>query len=156
MPTELPQSSELPTRIAGYRVLSRLGSGGMGEVFLAEDERLQRRVAIKRPLPAAQADSQAARRLLTEARAAARLDHPHICGIYEVGESDGTPFIVMPVVDGETLASRLGSGPLAIIDALTIAAQVADALAAAHAQGVLHRDIKPANIMLGEQNHVRV
>src|SRR5882672_5162854 len=127
MPFEPPA---LPARIAGYRVISRLGAGGMGEVFLAEDERLKRNVAIKRLLPAACADPHAGRRLLTEARAVARLDHPHICGIYEVGEDAGTPFIVMPVVEGETLASRLAPGPLPIADAVSIAAQVADALAA--------------------------
>src|SRR6187402_1137038 len=103
---------EPESTIGGYRLLSRLGSGGMGEVFLAEDERLQRRVAIKRPLPGSSTDPRSTRRLLTEARAAARLDHPHICGIYEVGEADGTPFIVMPVMEGETLAARLQSGPL--------------------------------------------
>ena len=146
----------LPARIAGYRVLSRLGSGGMGEVFLAEDLRLKRHVAIKRLLPAAMADPHASRRLMAEARAAARLDHPNICGIYEVGEDDGALFIVMPVVEGETLAARLGRGPLPIADALSIAAQVADALAAAHAEGILHRDIKPANLMINTRAHVRV
>src|SRR4051812_14443318 len=104
MPSE---PAALPARIGDYRVLSRLGAGGMGDVFLAEDERLKRKVAIKRLLPESRIDPHAGRRLLTEAHAAARLDHPHICAIYEVGEDQGLPFIVMPVVDGETLASRL-------------------------------------------------
>src|SRR4051812_46258207 len=95
------EPTALPSRIAGYRVLSRLGAGGMGEVLLAEDERLARKVAIKR-LHAAPGDADGSgRRLLTEARAAARLDHPNICAIFEVGEDAGTPFIVMPVIEGE-------------------------------------------------------
>src|SRR5262245_34464090 len=146
----------IPSRIGEYPVLARLGAGGMGEVFLAEDERLTRKVAIKRLLPASASDTHACRRLLTEARAAARLDHPNICAIYEVGEDAGAPFIVMPVVDGQTLAARLMSGPLPIADAVSIAAQVADALAAAHAQGILHRDIKPPNLMIDTRGQVRV
>jgi serine/threonine protein kinase/tetratricopeptide (TPR) repeat protein len=145
----------IPSRIGEYRVLSRLGAGGMGEVLLAEDDRLQRRVAIKRLLSASGEDSNACRRLLIEARAAARLDHPNICAIYEVGEDAG-PFIVMPVIDGQTLASLLAGGALPIVQAVSIAAQVADALAAAHAQGVLHRDIKPANLMIDARGQVRV
>jgi serine/threonine protein kinase len=128
----------------------------MGEVFLAEDDRLRRRVAVKRLLPQANEDPHATRRLLNEARAAASLDHPNICGIYEVGEDAGAPFIVMPVVEGETLADRLAAGPMSISDAVAIAAQVADALAAAHANGILHRDIKPSNLMINARNHVRV
>jgi eukaryotic-like serine/threonine-protein kinase len=142
--------------IGSYRVLSKLGEGGMGEVFLAEDERLQRQVAIKRLLPSTAVDEQAARRLLTEARAAGRIDHPNICSVYEVGEDNGAPFIVMPVVEGSTLASQLQAGPLPIAAAVSIAAQAADALDAAHRQGILHRDIKPANLMIGARSHVRV
>src|SRR5688572_4174734 len=149
-------SAESAKSIGGYRVISRLGSGGMGDVFLAEDERLQRQVAIKRILPASGADDHAGRRLLTEARAAGKLDHPNICSVYEVGEDNGAPFIVMPVVEGETLASRLQAGPLPIAEAVAVAAQVADALAAAHKHGILHRDIKPANLMIGARSHVRV
>ncbi len=149
-------SSPLPAFIAGYRVVSRLGAGGMGEVLLAEDTRRDRKVAIRRLLPSSGRDARAARRLMTEARAVARLDHPNICGIYEVGEDGGTPFIVMPVIEGETLASRLRSGALPMIEAISIAAQIADALAAAHTRGILHRDIKPANVMVGAGNHVRV
>jgi eukaryotic-like serine/threonine-protein kinase len=146
-----------PTRtIGGYRVISRLGAGGMGEVFLAEDERLQRQVAIKRILPSSGADEHAGRRLLTEARAAGKLDHPNICSVYEVGDDNGAPFIVMPVVEGATLAAKLQSGPMPIAEAVSIAVQVADALAAAHGQGILHRDIKPPNLMIGARSHVRV
>ena len=149
-------SAEPTKTIGGYRVISRLGAGGMGEVFLAEDERLQRQVAIKRILPTSGADEHAGRRLLTEARAAGKLDHPNICSVYEVGEDNGAPFIVMPVVEGETLASRLQSGPLPVAEAVSIGVQVADALAAAHKQGILHRDIKPPNLMIGARSHVRV
>src|SRR5688572_31364326 len=130
-------SAEPTATIGGYRVISRLGAGGMGEVFLAEDERLQRQVAIKRILPTSGADEHAGRRLLTEARAAGKLDHPNICSVYEVGEDHGAPFIVMPVVDGETLSSRLQAGPLRIAEAVSIAVQVADALTAAHTPGTL-------------------
>ncbi len=146
----------MPDRIGSYRVITRLGAGGMGEVFLAEDARLHRNVAIKRVLPAVVADPHAARRLLTEARAAAQLDHPHICSIFEVGEDAGMPFIVMPVVEGETLEARLRAGPLAIMDAVDLAAQIADALGAAHARGILHRDIKPANLIINTRGQVRV
>jgi serine/threonine-protein kinase len=142
-------------RLGAYEVVALLGSGGMGDVFLAEDTRLHRRVAIKR-VRADATDGHADRRLLTEARAAAQLDHPHICAIYEVGEDAGSLYIVMPLLEGETLAARLTRGPLPVDEALRIASQVADALAAAHARGILHRDIKPANIMIGASGQVRV
>ena len=142
-------------QIAHYRLLSRLGAGGMGEVFLAEDTRLNRKVAIKRVRPDA-LDPQAHRRLLIEAQAAARLDHPNICGIHEVGQDDRGPYIVMPLVEGETLAARLTRGSLSIEESVSVAAQVADALAAAHMQGILHRDIKPANIMINARGQARV
>jgi eukaryotic-like serine/threonine-protein kinase len=103
-----------PARIGPYRVLSRLGAGGMGEVFLAQDDRLDRRVAIKRLLPDALRNQDGAARLLIEARAAARLEHPNICGIYEVGEDAAGPFLVMPVVEGQTLAAKLVKGPLPV------------------------------------------
>ncbi len=146
----------VPDHIGPYRILGRLGSGGMGEVFVGEDPRLHRRVAIKRLRADTARDRKGAARLLTEARAAARLDHPHICAIHEVGDADGTPFIVMPLVDGQTLAARMASGRIPIAQAVTLAAQVADALAAAHEQGVLHRDIKPANIMIDARGQARV
>jgi TolB-like protein/tRNA A-37 threonylcarbamoyl transferase component Bud32/Tfp pilus assembly protein PilF len=145
----------VPDRIGPYRVLSRLGSGGMGEVFVAEDTRLNRHVAIKR-VRHDLLDSQSHRRLLTEAQAAARLDHPNICAIYEVGDDEAGPYIVMPLVEGETLAARIARGPLTLAEAIGIAVQIADALAAAHARNILHRDIKPANIMVGARGQARV
>ena len=144
------------TRLGPYEILSPLGEGGMGEVYLAEDPRLDRRVAIK-VLPAdSMADPQARKRLVREAQAAARLDHPNICAIYEVSEDAGTSFIVMQYVEGDTLASRLHLGPLDLRQAITVATQTAEALAEAHSRGIIHRDIKPQNIMIASRGQVKV
>jgi tetratricopeptide (TPR) repeat protein len=142
--------------LSHYRILSRLGAGGMGEVYLAEDTKLDRKVAIKFLSAKAASDDGAKKRLIREARAAARLDHPNICAIHEVGESDGHSFIVMQYVDGETLAERLQRAPLPLLDALAIAEQVAHALGEAHAHRIVHRDIKPQNIMLTTRGQVKV
>jgi tetratricopeptide (TPR) repeat protein len=136
-----------------YRMLSRLGHGGMGEVFLAEDVTLNRKVALKF-LQADGADS--SKRILTEARAAAHLDHPFICKVYEVGDHDGRPFLAMEFVDGLTLSDRLLRGPVAVSLALRIAREIADALHFAHSRGIVHRDLKPGNIMLSADDHVKV
>ncbi len=121
------------TTISHYLILSPLGAGGMGEVYLAEDTQLDRKVAIKF-LPAESiADEQAKRRLIREAKAAAKLDHPNICAIHEVGEEDGRSFIVMQYVKGETLAGRIARKPLEVSEALDIGVQVADGLAEASA-----------------------
>src|SRR5215208_6446722 len=128
----------------------------MGEVHLARDERLDRRVAVK-ALPAhLTADPVARERLRREALAAASLDHPFICKVYEVGESEHTDFIVMEYVEGETLHRRLASGALAFVDGLRIGTEIADAMEAAHARRLVHRDLKPANVMLTPQGHVKV
>ncbi|MDQ3666950.1 MAG: protein kinase, partial [Acidobacteriota bacterium] len=120
--------------IAHYRIRSLLGSGGMGKVYLAEDTKLKRNVALK-VLPSVSARDEAARkRLLREARAAAALDHPNICGIHEVGDVDGIGYIAMQYIDGETLDMRLKRGPLSCDESLAIAVQIADALAEAHAR----------------------
>jgi serine/threonine protein kinase len=139
-----------------YRVLHRIGTGGMGEVYVAEDTRLQRRVAIKRIRADLPSDATLRQRLLTEARAAARLDHPNICGIHEVGEDEGGPYIVMPFIEGETLAGRLARGPLSMEAVLEIGTQLADAVSTAHTQGILHRDLKPANVMVDPRGQARV
>ena len=139
------------TRLGRYEIRSRLGAGGMGEVFLADDTQLGRRVALKFLPAGAAADEHARRRLLREARAAATLDHPHICSVYEVGEAEGLLFIAMRYVEGDTLAARLGRGSLELRETLAIAIQVVDALGEAHARGVLHRDLKPANVMLNSR-----
>jgi serine/threonine protein kinase/Tfp pilus assembly protein PilF len=142
--------------ISHYLIIGKLGSGGMGEVYLAEDQRLSRKVAIKF-LPADVAtDERARQRLLREAKTAATLDHPNICAIYEVGQDDSHSFIVLQYIEGETLAARLKSKRVDLREALAIAAQVADALSEAHARGIVHRDIKPENIMLTTRGQVKV
>ena len=144
------------TSIGPYRVISRLGAGGMGEVFLGRDTRLDRKVALKR-LTRELDDLPAMReRVLAEARAAARLSHPHIAAIYDVVEHEGQPFIVMEYVTGETLAARLARGRLAIPEVVAIGGQLASALAAAHAHGVIHRDLKPGNVQLAPDGSVKV
>ncbi|HET9951677.1 MAG TPA: protein kinase [Candidatus Eisenbacteria bacterium] len=143
-------------QLAHYRIESRLGAGGMGEVYRALDTKLGRTVAIK-VLPAATvADPTARRRLLDEARAAASLTHPHIVTIYSVDESEGSDFIVMEYVEGKSLKERLDDGPLDVPELLRVGIDVADALAAAHAIGLIHRDIKPANILLTSQAGAKV
>ena len=141
--------------ISHYRILERLGAGGMGEVFLAEDTNLDRKVAVKLLKPAT-ADAVAKKRLLREAHAAAKLDHPNICAIHEVAEWNTESFIVMQYVEGETLADRTSRKPLSVEETVDIAIQVADALSEAHSHGIIHRDIKPQNIMLTLRGQVKV
>ena len=128
----------------------------MGEVYLAEDTRLDRKVAIKFLAPKSEAEELAKKRLIREARAAARLDHPNICAIHEVAEEGSHSFIVMQYVEGETLASRIHRKPLEMNESLDIATQVADALSEAHSRGIIHRDIKPQNIMITARGQVKV
>jgi eukaryotic-like serine/threonine-protein kinase len=142
--------------ISHYTIINKLGAGGMGEVYLAEDTKLDRRVAIKFLPPESTADEQAKKRLVREAKAAAKLDHPNICSVYEVGEADGQTFIVMQYVEGENLASRIERKPFELKEALDIGAQVAESLTEAHSKGIIHRDIKPQNIMLTARGQVRV
>jgi hypothetical protein len=142
--------------VSHYRVISHLGTGGMGTVWLAEDTKLHRRVALKFLQAGTAPGEEPAERLLREARAASTLDHPHIATIYEVGEFEGQPFIAMAYYQGETLAERLGRGPLPIAETVRIVAQVADALSAAHAAGIVHRDLKPSNLMLTTSGQVKV
>jgi serine/threonine protein kinase/tetratricopeptide (TPR) repeat protein len=142
--------------IGRYTVLPKLGHGGMGEVYLAVDTSLQRKVALKILPPEAQADPSSRERLLREARAAAAIDHPYVCKIFEVGEAEGVIFIAMEFVEGETLGERLRSGPLGWQEAVRIAGEVAEALARAHEKGVVHRDLKPSNVMLAPDGHVKV
>jgi eukaryotic-like serine/threonine-protein kinase len=144
-----------PKQIGQYRIEKLLGAGGMGEVYLGEDTRLNRKVAIKFLTPSRGPNEQAQRRLLREARAAAKLDHPNVCAIYEVNDV-GLPFIVMPYIEGETLDSRMKRQRLALVEAVSIATQIADALAEAHAQHVIHRDIKPANIITTPRGQAKV
>ena len=142
--------------ISHYRILNKLGHGGMGVVYVAEDTHLARRVAVKFST-ASPENTQFRARFLREARAASALNHPHIAGIYDYGETpEGHPFIVMELVSGEDLFHVLRRGPMAVEQSLRIVEQVAEALGEAHRQGIAHRDIKPSNIVLGERGEVKV
>lgn len=132
-----------------YRLVHLIGAGGMGEVYLARDLALARDVAIKLLPRAAASDVDARRRLLREAQAIAQLDHPHICQVFDVGETaEGRAYIAMTYVEGDTLAERLAGGPLDVREALRVTRDIADALAAAHARGIVHRDLKPQNVII--------
>jgi eukaryotic-like serine/threonine-protein kinase len=130
-----------------YEILGRVGSGGMGLVFRAWDERLHREVAIKLIRDGYSVPGMR-ERFLQEARAASRLNHPNICTIFDIGEKDGNSYLVMELLEGETLKERITRGALSAEDIVTYAREVADALSAAHGKGIVHRDIKPANIFL--------
>jgi serine/threonine protein kinase/tetratricopeptide (TPR) repeat protein len=138
----------LPERLLHYRLIEKIGEGGMGEVFRAEDLKLGRSVAIKLVTARALLGASARERLVREARAAAALQHPHIVSVYAIESAEGLDFIAMEYVEGETLHARLARGPLAPAQVFKVGAQVASALAAAHRAGIIHRDIKPANILL--------
>jgi len=140
-----------------YRILRKLGEGGMGEVFLAQDAFLKRKVALKFLPASLSQDRVAHKRFLREARSAAGIDHPYICSIHELAETeDGREFIVMEYLQGETLAEKLAEGVLPLDDALAIAIEIGEALEAAHDRGIVHRDLKPANIMITPGGHAKV
>ena len=154
-PSESHETTLVGRSVSHYQVLSLLGAGGMGEVYLARDSRLDRTVALK-ILPGELAtDPERMQRFAIEAKAASALNHPNVATIYDVGESDGIHFIVMEHVEGETIAVRIGR-PLTPSEVVDIAVQAADALDVAHAKGITHRDIKPANLMLTHRGHVKV
>src|SRR5215470_4359796 len=136
------------TKLGPYQIDAPLGAGGMGEVYRARDTRLQRTVAIKILPSHLSESSEAKQRLEREAKAISSLNHPNICTLHDVGSQDGTDFLVMEHLEGETLADRLHQGALPLTEALPIAIAVADALDKAHTRGIVHRDLKPANIML--------
>src|SRR3954462_1750902 len=136
------------TKLGPYEIHSPLGAGGMGEVYRANDTRLDRTVAIKVLAAHLSSSPELKQRMEREARTISSLNHPHICHLYDIGSHDGTDFLVMEFLEGETLADRLRKGPLPLEQLLKVGAEVADALEIAHRAGIVHRDLKPGNIML--------
>lgn len=142
--------------VGPYQIIRQLGAGGMGVVWLAEDTRLNRKVALK-TVKSADADTTEGRqRLMREARAAASLNHPHIAAVHDVLDLDGQVVVVFEYVEGETLYARLQRGPMSVSETVEVAWQLADALAAAHSHGIIHRDLKPSNVVLGPESHAKI
>lgn len=146
----------MDTILGRYKLLKPIGRGGMGEVYLAQDLALDRKVAVKLLPPSVDENPTARKRLLREARSAAALDHSFICKIFEAGETDGHTFIAMEYVAGAPLAERIAAGPIPLQEALSLAIETAEALETAHANGIVHRDLKPSNLMITAGGHVKL
>ena len=143
--------------VSHYKIIEKLGEGGMGVVYKAEDTKLRRPVALKFLSPELTREPEAKKRFIREARAASALDHPNICTIYEIEETDdGQMFIAMACYEGQTLKDRIASGPLNLADAVDITLRITQGLAKAHSQEIVHRDIKPANLLLTEDGEVKI
>jgi len=144
------------TRLGRYEIRSKIGAGGMGEVYLAQDTKLDRQVALKILPPEFASDADRMRRFVLEAKSASALNHPNIITIYEIDEADSAHFIATEFIDGETLRERMNGAPIKLLEVLDLAAQIASALSVAHAAGIVHRDIKPENIMLRRDGIVKI
>ena len=144
------------TTISHYHIISKLGQGGMGEVYLAEDTKLDRKVALKLLPDEVASDQERMRRFVQEAKSASALNHPNIITIYEIGEIDSRHFIATEFIDGETLRKRIKHGHMKLADILEITIQTTGALVAAHAAGIIHRDIKPETIMARPDGYIKV
>jgi TolB-like protein/tRNA A-37 threonylcarbamoyl transferase component Bud32 len=153
---DMPRDAMAPTTLGRYRILERIGAGGMGEVYRARDPQLARDVAIKVLPPEALADPMARTRLFREARTAGQLNHPHICTIHEVGEDDGRTYVAMELVNGQSLSDRLAAAPLAASDIVRYGLQIASGLAHAHESGIVHRDLKSANVMITADGRAKI
>ena len=153
---EDPIKPTRPSTLGFYRIHEKLGSGGMGEVYLAEDTRLERKLALKLLKPKIAKDRDRMRRFIQEAKTASALNHPNIITIFEIGEADDLHFIATELIEGRTLHQRLNDGPFSVGEAVEVAIQITRGLQAAHEAGIIHRDIKPENVMIRPDGLVKI